>query len=116
MRLIFIVALCISLLGCRKPSQETHVRDPTRPETILLTKQAGQDAIHYIDIRTSGSIVGSARIQLILNGGIYKEEVVNGKFSFTWGGDWYADSAELRYIPDGVTSGSVTFNYAFRDI
>jgi hypothetical protein len=115
MRLIFIIALCISLLGCGKPSQSAHVSDPTRPETILLTKQAGQDAIHNIDIRTRGSIVRSARIQLILNGGIYKEEVVNGKFNFTWGGDWYADDAEVRYIPDGVTSGSVSFNYTFHD-
>lgn len=65
-------------------------------------------------LKGSGSINGKARIQRILHdGGLYDDETIEGTFSFAWGGDWYSDTAEIRYIPDNVTEGTVKFNYRF---
>ena len=35
---------------------------------------------------------------------------------FEWGGDWYAETATVRYEPAGVRSGKVVLHYRFHKL
>jgi hypothetical protein len=117
MKHFFIVILGASLVlaGCSAADRETTVKDVTQAETILLRKESKQGAIYAISIAGFGSINGDAEVQLILHGAVYKKKEIRGEFRFDFAGDWYADEAELRYIPTKVSSGNLTVKYAFRD-
>lgn len=52
----------------------------------------------------------------MLNGAQYKEADINGKISFSRGGDWYSDSMEFRYEPIEVRSGELVIEYYFGDV
>jgi hypothetical protein len=91
------------------------VTDVRRAEILVLaTKDTGAN-VHALTIRVSGEIEGQATLTLILNGEPYKTEQLTGKISFEWGGDWYADTAEIRYEPVNVQSGNVKLQYRFHD-
>jgi len=107
-----IAVICLS--GCTR--HEASVKDVTKNETIILKKQSGQGGIVGISIAVSGSIAGKGELQLILNGEVYKKETVSGAVSFEWGGDWYADQAEVRYLAGTASGGSLTLKYDFRDL
>ncbi len=62
-----------------------------------------------------GRIDGGVRLVLMLNGAPYKTEHMTGKVNFKWGGDWYADSMELRYQPSNMNSGQLIIEYIFYD-
>jgi hypothetical protein len=117
MRHFFVILLgaCLALAGCLAGDRATTVKDVTRAETIILKKKPSQGAIHAISISGFGSINGDAEVQLILHGAVYKKEKISGSFRVEFDGDWYADEAELRYIPTKVSSGNLTVKYAFRD-
>jgi len=51
---------------------------------------------------------------LLLHGEPYKVAKLSGKVDFEWGGDWYAETAEIRYEPEDVRSGKVVLYYRFR--
>ena len=104
----------VCLPGCAR--HEVSVKDVTKNETIILKKQSGQGGIVGISIAVSGSIAGKGELQLILNGAVYKKEIVSGAVSFDWGGDWYADQAEVRYLAGTVSGGSLRLKYDFRDL
>jgi hypothetical protein len=67
-------------------------------------------------IRCYGKLEGEAQLVLMLNGAPYKSERMKGKVNFTWGGDWYSDSIELRYQPINVTAGHLVIAYTFADL
>jgi hypothetical protein len=92
------------------------MKDMTRPQVIELHKKPGQRLICSMGVRGSGGLNGNARIVLMLNGAPYKVADMEGKISFSWGGDWYADSMELHYQPINVRSGELTIKYYFGDI
>jgi len=46
----------------------------------------------------------------------YKTEKLSGKVEFHWGGDWYADTAEIRYNPITVNSSQFKIIYSFKEI
>jgi hypothetical protein len=94
--------------------QERIIADVSHPETIILTSKPSQHPIQAISISVSGSIVGTAEMQLILNGQVYQKNECKGSFDFVFGGDWYSEKAELRYIPKDVSSGNITLKYIFR--
>jgi len=104
------------LLGCGVSGRDFSVKDVTKSETIILKKEPGQESITGISITGRGSIVGTAEVQLILNGAVYKKEEVQDGVSFVWGGDWYADQAEVRFVAGTASSGSLTLRYDFHDL
>ncbi len=110
--LVLVILLC----GCSRLPQKTTFTAISEPATIALKARPGQKLIHAIHIRCSGTIDGQAQISLILNGKPYKTEDISGKVSFTWGGDWYSDSAEIQYKPEKVGSGVLNFRYSFKDL
>jgi len=67
-------------------------------------------------LRGYGKIDGEAQLSLMLDGKPYKTEMIKGTVNFKWGGDWYADSMELRYEPQIVNSGKITIEYSFNSI
>ena len=101
--------------GCGIGGRTHDVADVTKPETIVLKKNAGQGAIHSFSVIGSGEMRGNAEITIILNGGPYKTEKLSGKVDFRWGGDWYSDQAEIRYTPTSVTGGSLKLKYEFNN-
>jgi hypothetical protein len=60
--------------------------------------------------------VGEAQLSLMLNGKPYKTEKLNDNVNYKWGGDWYADSMELKYEPQVVNSGKIKIEYSFNAI
>jgi hypothetical protein len=113
--ILIIAILAILLVSCAKYDQRLVIKDLKNTQLVSLHKKQGQRAICSMGIRGSGRIDGKARIVLMLNGAPYKEADINDKVSFSWGGDWYADSMELRYQPLEVRSGELVIEYYFGD-
>ena len=105
--------LAAMLVSC---GRQTHtITDVTAPHTIVLQKKPSQKFIHSIEIHGSGSVEGTARLVLLLNGEPYQEARLSGTIDFTWKRDWYADQAELLFEPGTATAGTVSLRYRFRD-
>lgn len=87
------------------------VRDVREAETLVLGTETGRPA-YAISVRGSGRVDGEATITLLLRGQPCRVEKLNGLVDFRWGGDWYAETAEVRYEPAGVRSGKVVLHYS----
>jgi hypothetical protein len=114
-RLIPALCLGVVLSGCGFGPATRDLADVSRPETLILRKQPGQGQIQALRISGEGSIRGTARIELILNGKPSEVEALSGPVRFSWGSDWYADQAEVRYTPMAVTGGRLRLRYRFSD-
>ncbi len=114
-KIITCIMACVFLSGCGIGARTRNIVDVTKPDTVILTKIAGQGAIHSITITGAGNIDGNAEISLILNGTPYKTETLSGRVNFQWGGDWYSDQAEIRYNPSSVVGGHLRLSYDFGD-
>ena len=112
--LTFISALLLS--SCSANYEYKNIKDVQKPEVIMLHKKSYQGGVYALTIICSGYINGNAKLILILNGEPYKTENLSGKIKFQWGGDWYSDSAEIRYEPDSVKEGKLHIKYIFRDL
>jgi len=109
----FLLAAVLALVGCGLFARDVRIKDVTKNETLVL-KRAGTGKTTAISIVGRGSIRGKAEVQLILNGKVYRREEVGGAIRFEWSGDWYADEAEVRYIPSTATGGTLTLRYKFQ--
>ena len=89
------------------------VSDVRQGETLVLGTKTGSHHTHGVTIRGSGEIEGDATISLLLNGEPYKAATLNGRIDFEWGGDWYSETAEVRYEPADVRAGEVVLHYRF---
>lgn len=114
---IGLIFLILMIGGCNQTLNQTYnVVDVTKPEIIIIAKQRSQGGIHSLRIAGVGQITGNATISLFLNGKPYKVEHLSESVDFYWGGDWYSDSAEIKYEPTSVKSGKLKINYQFYDI
>jgi hypothetical protein len=111
--LCMCIAAASILAGCGIGYRHHDVADVKKTETILLAKRPSQGPIASLTVEGSGRIDGAAEIVLILNGGPYKTESLSGPVKFQWGGDWYADDAEIRYSPTSATGGTLRLRYRF---
>ncbi len=107
---LIAVASYVWLSFLRLPS--VSVSDVKQRETLVLGKEAGKP-IFGMMIRGSGHIEGEAEIALILGGHPYRVVNLSGTVEFEWGGDWYSETAEVRYEPKNVRSGQLTLRYQF---
>jgi hypothetical protein len=89
------------------------VDDARKAEVLILGAKSGNPYTHGVSIRGSGDIDGEATMSLMLNGEPYKVTKLRGRIDFEWGGDWYAETAEIRYEPVKVRSGKVVLHYRF---
>lgn len=101
----------VSVWGLGMP--KTVVRDVRQSETIILRNRDTSEFVHSLTIRGSGEIDGTGEISLLLKGNPYKFAQVNGTVDFDWIGDWYGESAEVRYEPRDVRSGRIVLHYQF---
>jgi hypothetical protein len=69
-----------------------------------------------MSLKVTGRLDGKAIFTLMLNDKPYKVAHASDGVSFTWRGDWYADTAEVRYEPTHVKAGSIVLHYSFHDI
>jgi hypothetical protein len=93
--------------------RSVKVVDVQKEEVVILKNSHSTNHVYGISIRGTGNIDGEASISLILNGEPYKTEMLKGKVRFDWGGDWYSDTAEIRYKPNNVNSGELLIEYKF---
>jgi hypothetical protein len=104
-------------VSCTKYDQQIEITDLTKPQTIVLHKKPQQKDIVSMSLRINGKIDGEAQLSLMLNGNPYKTETIKGKINIKWGGDWYADSMQLRYEPhQTVKDGKIKIEYVFNGI
>jgi hypothetical protein len=96
-------------------SSSAAVSDVRSAEILVLGQKAGSHTTHAIKVCGSGEIDGEATISLLLNGEPYKVAKLRGPVNFEWGGDWYCETAEVRYEPANVRSGKVVLRYKFYD-
>ena len=110
-----IVTVVILSLGsaCTSNDHSVRVTDVRKHEVITLQDLQNQHHVYGIEIRGTGKIDGDATVTLMLNGKPYKFEKLNGPVSFKWGGDWYSNTAEIRYVPNKVNSGEIVVEYKF---
>ncbi len=92
------------------------VKEVRQPETLIITHPASNVHIHSLTVRGAGEIDGQASITLMLNGQPYKTESLGGTVDFQWHGDWYEQTAEIRYDPVNARSGEVLLHYRFHSI
>lgn len=92
------------------------VNDVRKPENLVLRTSGDGTNVFALTVRGSGEITGKATVSLLLNGAPYKTEQLSGKVDFEWDGDWYANTAEIRYEPADVRSGNVVLKYEFHGI
>jgi len=106
-------AFLLLLYACTSYDQSTRIADVQKEEVLVLKHKYKSHHVYGISIRGTGSVDGEANISLILNGEPYKTEKLKGKVHFEWGGDWYSDTAEIRYKPVNVKSGELAIEYKF---
>lgn len=105
--------LLLFVAACAGYDQSISVADVRKAETVILESTGKPGKVHAIGIRGSGEIEGEATVMLMLDGKPYKTETLNGPVRFKWGGDWYSNSAEIRYEPGNVSSGKLVIEYRF---
>ena len=108
-----IVVLSLFVTACANYDRAEKVADVRNEEVIILINSHYPEHVYGINIRGSGNIDEEATISLMLNGEAYKTEKLKGAVSFKWGGDWYSDTAEIRYKPNNVNSGELVIEYKF---
>lgn len=86
------------------------VRDVRQAETLVLGTKDGR-LVSRISIQGSGRIDGDATITLLSEGKPYWVKELTGPVDFVWGGDWYDETAEVRYEPGNVRSGELVLRY-----
>src|SRR4051794_17060235 len=104
--IVLLVAASVALAGWAFSSPSVSVRDVREAESLILGQATGNHHTWGISIRGSGRIDGEATITLLLAGQPYKVEKLSGEVDFEWGGDWYSETAEVRYEPANVRSGN----------
>jgi hypothetical protein len=102
-------AAAVALVWFAISDPSVSVRDVRQPETLVLGVETGHPA-YSISIHGSGRIDGEATITLLLGGQPYRVEKLSGRVDFRWGGDWYSETAEVRYEPADVRSGKVVLH------
>lgn len=121
MRTLCNLALCAALCGLAaacSPSFQTASVANLSEATVIRLAAAPDPQKHVVSllIRGTGSIDGSAQIELMLNGKPYRTEQLRGGVSFTWGGDWYSPVAEIHYRPIKVQGGKLDLQYRFETL
>ncbi|MBE9114350.1 hypothetical protein IQ249_00415 [Lusitaniella coriacea LEGE 07157] len=108
-----ILAASLLTVSCDSYENSASVSDVTKEEVIVLETTKKSEDISSINIKGRGQIDGEATIVLMLNGEPYKTETLKDEVQFSWDGDWYSNTAEIRYTPVQVNSGDLTLEYSF---
>jgi hypothetical protein len=90
------------------------INDVREAEALELHAKNENGNTNGIYIHGSGEVDGEATISLLLGGEPNRVEKLNGRVDFEWGGDWYSETAEIRYEPANVRSGKVVLHYRFQ--
>ena len=91
-----------------------HLKDVTKPQTIILLAPSGAEHIQAISLRMEGSIDGAATLASTYDS---QSTEVKGVFDLKFpSSDCYTTNYILEYVPKGVTRGKVTIHYKFHDM
>jgi hypothetical protein len=105
-------AVAVALVWWALGEPSVAVRDVRQAEVLVLaTKKTDRHPI-AISIHCFGQIDGEATITLLVGGQPYRIEKLSGSVDFEWGGDWYSETAKVRYEPVDVRSGKLVLHYS----
>ena len=90
-----------------------RVADVRKAETLLLTRQPNTGSVYGYTLHVTGRIDGRATLSLMTKDSSHEVQAMQGAVDFRWGGEWYADTAEVRYEPRDVADGHLTIRYVF---
>jgi hypothetical protein len=114
-RVVLLLTLPL-LAACGEELRVRPIADVTRPELIELQNPDPEVSVFGLTVVGRGAIDGSAEIHLLLDGEPYRTERLDGRVRFRWGGDWYADTARIRYRPGVVHGGRLVLRYRFEPL
>ena len=89
-----------------------YVLEDVRHVQVIVLKKTKSGSVHSIAVRGRGNIAGRARISLI-EGGVSRETEIENNVDFKWSGDWFSDTAEIKYEPIEVKGGELVIEYVF---
>ena len=107
----FVLALMLAC--CSWYDHEIKIGDLQHEKIIVLRKEPQRGDVYSINIRVRGKILGEAKMHLMLNGKPYKTELLKGAVRFNWGGDWYSDTADIKFEPMKIEYGELFIEYRF---
>jgi hypothetical protein len=108
--LVYLFLFCLIACGENYQMATIHNGNLEKSHTFTLTSKCGEQVV-AIKIEGYGNSEGSSAIHLILNNEEYKSKVLNGKFRFTWSGDWYSDEAIVRYVANSASAVNLKLDY-----
>ena len=120
--LLFITILAIGLYYVNEKTdwitnRTYEITDVSKASTFFLHKLENQEHVYGFSVHITGHIDGKANIKLYQSsdkGNVYKSKNVSGNVDMTWGGDWYADSLKIEYVPlSNIRKGLLSLEYAF---
>jgi hypothetical protein len=102
----------VATTSCVKYDGRQTLED-VKHEQVIVLKKTGPGSVYSIAVRGRGNIAGRTRISLI-EGGVSREtQEIHSAVDFKWSGDWYSDTAEIKYEPIEVKGGELIIEYLF---
>jgi alkyl hydroperoxide reductase subunit AhpF len=114
--ILLAIQSVIILASCTSYDQRVEITDVKKPQVLVLKKKADQKDIVSMKIHCYGRLEGEAKLIIAHTGATYRSTEIKGNVNYKLSGDWYADSMEVSYQPQNVTSGHLTIEYTFSDI
>jgi hypothetical protein len=115
-RFIILLSFLFIFSGCRTQKTQLHqLSDLRENQQLLLRNKTLSKSTYGLLILGKGEIDGRARIALLLDGRVYKTEIISGKVQFQWREKWRNPHAIIRYQPLNVTEGNLRFSVTFLD-
>ena len=108
--LLFLLSSCST-----QQTQLYQISDLAETQQLLLRKKTFSRSTYGLLIMGKGKIDGRARIALLLDGNVYKTEMISGRVRFQWQEKWRDSHAIIRYQPLNVTEGNLRFSVTFLD-
>ena len=89
-------------------------QDVRRPaEYELHASGSSASKVDSLEVAVDGQIKGRAEIQLWRGEKMEQSRRIQDDVHVKLGGEWYSDSAKIKYLPFEVTGGSIRVRYAF---
>ncbi len=111
-----LAALVVLAASWGLSGSTARVADVRKAETLLLTRRPNTGHVYGYALHVTGRIDGAATLTLLANGEPCRVKHLRGDVDFRWGGDWYADTAAVRYEPTDVADGHLTIRYVLHTL
>ena len=113
---LLAILVSVLLFGCAERSFDNvaEVADVKVSQRVKLNIDQNRYT-HTVRIKLTGNLDNSAEIKLIGEEGVeYTKDLPAGVVNQTINQEWYSQNCFFEYLPQDVTSGSLTIQYEFK--